>query len=234
LDPAAVTNDGHRFRLESINHDLPGGSSFWDQCFVDLVDMPGVIGIVEELVADEERWHHLGARLPPAGAPASVRLSHHNLFFRPPWGADAPADRGGSLHGGGNRGEGCTISVAYELLDVGLHDGGFGWIPGSHRPEFELPSHASWRTAWATEKLRGPNWPAHCAVNRTPAAAGDAIIFVSSIWCCPRVLWLQFFHHYDRVSDGKLFCSLCLTHPGPCVCFLGVLQTEHLTHGTLP
>eukprot|EP01052_Picozoa_sp_SAG31_P076866 SAG31_NODE_36186_length_315_cov_1.638889_1_plen_66_part_10 len=43
LEVGSVTNDGHRFRLEPLNHDRPGGSRFWGQCFIDLVDLPGVI-----------------------------------------------------------------------------------------------------------------------------------------------------------------------------------------------
>ena len=36
-----VTNDGHRFRFESLNHDQPKGSLHWDQSFIDLIDTPG-------------------------------------------------------------------------------------------------------------------------------------------------------------------------------------------------
>jgi len=36
-----VTNDGHRFRFESLNHDQPKGSLHWDQSFIDLIDLPG-------------------------------------------------------------------------------------------------------------------------------------------------------------------------------------------------
>ena len=124
LEPPQVTNDGHRFRLEYANHNLAGGSRFWDQCYIDLVDLPDVIEAVTELATDEARWGHLGARACGGRPP---RLSHHNIFLRPPWPDGAPADTGGNLHGGvpaaGN--EGVFISVAYELLDVGADDGGF-------------------------------------------------------------------------------------------------------------
>ena len=88
-----------------------------------------MIEAVTELACDEARWGHLGAR----GNREPPRLSHHNTFLRSVWGPGAPTDHGGGLHGGGRRagedgrGEGptsCTISVAYELIDVLPGEGG--------------------------------------------------------------------------------------------------------------
>ena len=91
-----------------------------------------------ELACDEARWGHLGAR----GNREPPRLSHHNTFLRSVWGPGAPTDHGGGLHGGGRRagedgrGEGptsCTISVAYELIDVLPGEGGAHTpCPSSH------------------------------------------------------------------------------------------------------
>lgn len=180
LEAGCVTNDGHRFRLEPLNHDLPGGSRFWDQSFIDLVDLPGVIEIVTELLSDEARWYGLGARAPPLGAPVALRLSHHNMFFRPPWGQGAPADVGGGLHGGGSRNGPATISVAYELRDVKANCGGFGWIKGSHIASFALPQHDMWRNNWATSELRGPSWPEHAVVYQTVSVCMAAMLLRST------------------------------------------------------
>lgn len=173
-----VTNDNHRFRFESVNHDMPNGSRFWSQEFVDLIDLPGVIEVVTELACDESRWGHLGAR----GSGQLPRLSHHNIFLRSRWGDGAPQDRGGSLHGGNGREqmERCTISVAYELLDVDANDGGFSCIPGSHHPGFELPTHDGWRQRYSTLEERGPDWPSHAELRAVaPMKAGDALVCTS-------------------------------------------------------
>lgn len=115
---------------------------FWDQSFIDLIDLPGVIEAVTELACDERRWGRLGAR----GQLEPPRLGHHNIFLRSAWGSGAPLDTGGGLHGGNSRDEGkTTISVAYELCDVGPDEGGFSCIPGSHHPDFALPVHDGWR-----------------------------------------------------------------------------------------
>lgn len=42
LVAAEITNDNHRFRFECVNHDMPNGSRFWSQEFIDLVDLPGL------------------------------------------------------------------------------------------------------------------------------------------------------------------------------------------------
>ena len=68
--------------------------------------------------------------------------------------------------------------MVYELKPVAPGQGGFGCIPGSHRPDFPaLPEHEGWRKSWATDELRGADWPANVPVHRIEAQPGDCIIF---------------------------------------------------------
>jgi hypothetical protein len=233
LVPGEVTNDNHRFRFECVNHDMPDGSRFWSPEFIRLIDLPGVIDIVTELACDGEHWGHLGAR----GSGQPPRLGHHNVFLRSRWGDGAPEDLGGGLHGGNGREEmeKCTISVAYELLDVDEGDGGFSCIPGSHHPGFELPTHEGWRQGYSTAEGRGPDWPQHAELRPVaPMRAGDALIcesspplalslpLVSASLPCPLL----------SVWSERLFVDRSCRRTVCCGC--GCAVTEHLTHGTLP
>ena len=213
LAPPQVTNDGHRFRLEYANHDLHRGSRFWDQSYIDLVDLPGVFEAVCELATDESRWGHLGAR--SRGGDNPPRLSHHNIFLRPPWPSDAPPDTGGNLHGGfPPRGfapgrDGVTISVAYELLDVGAGEGGFGGIMGSHHQGFALPTHEGWRQNFETAEGRGAQWPEHAEFRAVaPLSVGDALIFSERMthgtlpWRAEGKERRTLFHKYTQHGKG--------------------------------
>ena len=72
--------------------------------------------------------------------------------------------------------------MVYELKPVAPGQGGFGCIPGSHRPDFPaLPEHEGWRKSWATDELRGADWPANVPVHRIEAEPGSCIIFTEKL-----------------------------------------------------
>ena len=74
------------------------------------------------------------------------------------------------------------LTLVYELQPVAPGQGGFGCIPGSHRPDFPaLPEHEGWRKSWATDELRGAEWPANVPVHRIEAQPGDCIIFTEKL-----------------------------------------------------
>ena len=74
------------------------------------------------------------------------------------------------------------LTLVYELKPVAPGQGGFGCIPGSHRPDFPaLPEHEGWRKSWATDELRGAAWPANVPVHRIEAEPGSCIIFTEKL-----------------------------------------------------
>ena len=60
------------------------------------------------------------------------------------------------------------MTAVFELRDIPEADGGFGALVGSHKPSYELPTHADWRL---------PPWPANVPVRGVDMRAGDVIVF---------------------------------------------------------
>jgi hypothetical protein len=59
-----------------------------------------------------------------------------------------------------------------------------GCLAGSHK-DCILPCHDAWKQNWATQELRGPDWPAETPpVHRVEGKAGDAVIFTEKLMQC--------------------------------------------------
>ena len=107
------------------------------QAYIDLIDHPSVLPILEELLGDPA-WGHAPTAV-PAELRSRVRLDHDNIHYQPAYTGGsldektAAAKRAGSnLHGGPSAHH---ITVVYELNSVRPGDGGFGCLPGSHKQE---------------------------------------------------------------------------------------------------
>lgn len=168
-----------------------GGILHWSKGFRDLLDVPRVSAVLEEIYAgDRERCPGL-----PVGSPV-FRIDHINCHTH---GAFNPNLAGTSLHGGnqllslrsqGDNGEDQSallstyydkdafgrlhnglVSVTFELEDTTVNGGGFCCLPGSHKtPSEMLPNE--WRDL---------SKPLHPLIQAVPAKAGDCIIFTEAL-----------------------------------------------------
>ena len=175
---------------------------FWSQAFVDLLDVPVVSGILEEIYG--------GARtggLPP------FRIDHINVHTHGTFNRDLA---GGTIHGGNGRlldprrphelvthyfardaASGAfangLVTVAYELEDTVCNGGGFGCLAGSHKGHYHVPA------AWV-DLSQG----VHPMVTRVPARSGTAIIFTEALchvtlpWMVPSTRTTLFYKYTDR------------------------------------
>ena len=158
-------------------HKKDGG--FWSQAFVDLLDMPTISPLLDEIYG--------GA--PPSGLPA-FRIDHINVHTH---GVFNKALAGGTIHNFNQRrlnpdkpdelqplySERDTatgsfrnglVAVAYELEDTVCNDGGFCCLPGSHKANYRIP--AEW-----VDLSKG----VHPMIRRIPARPGTAIIFTEAL-----------------------------------------------------
>lgn len=152
---------------------------FWSQAFVDLLDVPVVSALLDEIYG--------GA--PETGLPA-FRIDHINVHTHGTFNKNLA---GSTLHNGNQRlldpdlprglqtiysacdphtraFENGLVAVAYELEDTVCNDGGFGCLPGSHKAHSRVPDE--WR-----DTSRG----VHPMITRVPARAGTAIIFTEAL-----------------------------------------------------
>jgi hypothetical protein len=157
--------------------DKQAGPLHWGEIWRDLLDLPNVSPIVEELTGNHGL---LAARQAQRGEEAlpTFRIDHINVHTHVENGFP------GSILHGGWKGTGGSqffryhdgqfynglIVVAIELFDTQPNDGGFCCIPGSHKGNVPLPE--SW------QDLREG---VHPSVTRVPASAGDAIIFTEAL-----------------------------------------------------
>lgn len=181
-------------------HSDRGG--FWSQDFFDLLDVPAVSSILDEIYG--------GTRedgLPP------FRIDHINVHTHGKFNKDLA---GGTIHGGNGRllhperpHELIThyfardaesgvfanglVTVAYELEDTVCNGGGFGCLAGSHKGSYPVP--AGW-----VDLSKG----VHPMVTRVPARAGSAIIFTEALchvtlpWTVPNTRTTLFYKYTDR------------------------------------
>ena len=200
------------------------GPLHWDKVWRDLLDLPTLTPLLEEIIGNHGTREGREAR----GIPylPTFRIDHINVHTHVKNGF-----AGGSLHGGW-KGTGGTqfssyhdgrfynglISVSFELFDTHPNDGGFGCVPGSHKANLSMP--AAWR-----DLSKG----VHDCVKRIPAKAGDAIVFTEALthgtlpWTVDaprRTVFYKFspngstwssdyfdpddFRQYDDIDDRKL------------------------------
>ena len=196
-----------------LHSQLEHNGGFWSQAFVDLLDVPVVSALLDEIYG--------GA---PADGLPSFRIDHINVHTHSAFNKDLA---GGKIHGGNGRlldparpHELVThyftrdpvsgafanglVTVAYELEDTVCNGGGFGCLAGSHKGHFHVPE--AWR-----ELSKG----VHPMVTRAPARAGTAIIFTEALchvtlpWTAPSTRTTLFYKYMQRQeaysNEGNFF-----------------------------
>jgi len=134
-------SDDGRVAADEIG-DLKNLLDYEEPMFRELVNLPSILPYLEDLLLGPEvAW--------PDSSPQWSRrfyLSHeYGLFFE-------AGKKGPWFHGGGTPHEPWLqyqvrngrifcglLAVSYALTDVGVGDGGFWYIPGSHKANFPLP-----------------------------------------------------------------------------------------------
>jgi hypothetical protein len=181
-------------------HKKNGG--FWSQDFVDLLDVPAVSALLDEIYG--------GA--PSDGSP-SFRIDHINVHTH---GVFNKGLGGSKIHGGNRRlwdpdsprelqtiyfdrdaatgtFDNGLVAVAYELEDTVSNGGGFGCLAGSHKSPFHVPE------AWV-DVSKG----VHPMITAVPARAGGAIIFTEALahvtlpWTTPGTRTTLFYKYTKR------------------------------------
>ena len=197
---AAVDEKGAELHSQ---HEKNGG--FWSQAFVDLLDVPAVSPLLDQIYG--------GA--PAAGLPA-FRIDHINVHTHGVFNKDLA---GGTIHGGNARlldpdrprelqttyfgrdpdtgaFDNGLVAVAYELEDTVCNGGGFGCLAGSHKSHYRVPK------AWL-DVSRG----VHPMITRVPGRAGAAIIFTEALahatlpWTVPSRR-TTLFYKYTRQGEA--------------------------------
>ena len=187
---------------------LARDGGFWSQAYFDLLDVPVISTILDEIFG--------GA--PSPGLPA-FRIDHINVHTHGVFNKNLA---GGKLHGGNGRllepaspqelvpiyferdmesgafANG-LVTVAYDLEDTVCNGGGFGCMAGSHKTSYTLPD--SWR-----DLSQG----VHPMVTRVPARPGTAIIFTEALlhvtlpWTAPSTRTTLFYKYTHR---EEAFCG---------------------------
>ena len=168
--------DEHGTELHS-QRGMNGG--FWSQAFVDLLDVPTISPLLDEIYG--------GA---PSGGMPAFRIDHINVQTYSVFNKDLAS---GKIHGSNQRltkpdwpdelhriyfgrdpetgaFQNGLVAVAYELEDTVCNGGGFGCLAGSHKSH--LPCPEAWRNL-----SKG----VHPMITRVPARAGTAIVFTEAL-----------------------------------------------------
>ena len=121
--------------------------------FEELIDWPATLPYLQELIGEPMRMDAASfmSRNPGGG----FRL-HHGYAELLPYCEYAFAGEGFRC---------VSIKIGYALTDVGIEDGAFAVVPGSHKSNFPNPLVA-----------QVPD-PAHPLIEALPCRAGDAILF---------------------------------------------------------
>ena len=128
----------------------------WDQGFRDLLDHPGVLPRLRDLLGDYLRLDHAYGIVM---APETSGLGLHGGGT--PWDpSQYYVHRGGRMYNG-------LTTVTWSLVDAGPGHGGFGCIPGSHKA-------AEWVPQGVPDE-----W-----VEEIPIPAGSVLIFTEALTHC--------------------------------------------------
>lgn len=174
---------GNREKCKTIDRfgNTYTGRRFWGKAYRDLIDNETMLPIIEEILGDPS-WGHAPAHMPQS-LRSQFRLDHDNIHYKPGRKPSDGPDVGGSLHGGpGN----FHITCVYELKTVENGAGGFGCVPGTHKPENYDKLRAiegDWRRNWCNTEWtdRLPNWNEGLSVHHVEAKAGDCILFTEKL-----------------------------------------------------
>ena len=168
--------EGHESELHSQRR-INGG--FWSQAFVDLLDVPTISPLLDEIFG--------GA---PSGGMPAFRIDHINVQTYSVFNKDLPSAK---IHGSNSRltkpdwpdelhriyfgrdpetgaFQNGLVVVAYELEDTVCNGGGFGCLAGSHKSHLPCP-----------EEWQNLSKGVHPMITRVPARAGTAIVFTEAL-----------------------------------------------------
>lgn len=142
-------------------HHRFGGQLDWGKGYRDLLDNPLLTPYLDALLGPNFRLDHLYLDVIRSGnGPIGSWLHGGNTPFDP---AQYYHYRNGRMYNG------LTV-VAYNLMDVGPEEGGFGCVPGSHKSNLPFPKE--WRDM-------GEGLPPFVA--RVTGPAGSAVIFTEAL-----------------------------------------------------
>lgn len=131
-----------------------------DPAFLELIDNPAVVAVLEQIIGRDFRLDHTYADVIRAGdGPIGTVLHGGMVPFRP---SEYYMVTNGEIHSG-------LVAVAFNLKDVGPGDGGFACVPGSHKSAFAFPEQ--WKHL---SEL-------HPCVRRVTGPAGTAIVFTEAM-----------------------------------------------------
>ena len=132
----------------------------WGQEYRELIDNPSMVPYLNELLGENFRLDHVYLDVIRSGkGPIGTKLHGGATPFR----ADSYFNfQDGKMHNG-------LSVVAYNLKDVGLDDGGFGCVPGSHKSNYIFPEE--WKEMDKLEPI----------VEKVTGSAGTAVIFTEAL-----------------------------------------------------
>ena len=192
--------------------DEDGG--FWSQAYVDLLDLPVISPLLDEMYGGAQASGLPGFRIDHINVHthgvfnknlAGGRIHGSNGRLRNPSQPDElesiyfdrDADSGAYANG--------LVTVAFELEDTVCNGGGFGCLAGSHKTHLPVPK------GWV-DLSKG--W-VHPMITRVPARAGTAIIFTEALchvilpWTAPSTRTTLFYKYTKQgeahTGAGKFF-----------------------------
>lgn len=192
-------------RGATLDSQLAQDGGFWSQAYVDLLDLPAISPLLDEIYGGAQ-----GSGLP------GFRIDHINVHTH---GVFNPNLAGSTIHGGNGRWRDRSqphelvsiyfdrdvesgvyanglVTVAIELEDTVCNGGGFGCLAGSHKSHLPVPE------GWV-DLSKG----VHPMVTRVPARAGSAIIFTEALchvtlpWTVPSTR-TTLFYKYTKQGES--------------------------------
>jgi hypothetical protein len=178
LTPEQVAGLNAQIDERIAEHDEPDAPQLgfshclgWRGAMVDLIDNPRIEPYLDALLGpppyardDSGPFHRLDHTYATVLRPHAPDAGAWHLH-----GGNTPFDPGQFYHVSEGRMYNGLVVIAYNLTDVGEHDGGFGCVPGSHKANFRIPP--DWND------LRKSN-PIARAVT---GPAGSAVVFTEAL-----------------------------------------------------